>query len=511
MARIRKVLGFRPTRRLGLRARITIAFGLGALLLSALLAGTTYGLTRENLLNQRDRLATDRATTNALTVKNSLKPDTDLTALLEGLSTPEGANPLVEYQGEWTALNDLEFGQANVPEPLINAVADGKPVRMRYYDDGRPILAVGVPLQSEDAMYFEGVSLVDLQDTLEGLGISLLAAAAVTTIAGALLGFWASKRVLTPLADVGEAAEAIAGGRLDTRLEAIDDPDLGSLTVSFNEMVQALEERIQRDARFASEVSHELRSPLMTLSASLEVLQNSRTVLPERAQTALDLLASDLERFQQLVEDLLEISRFDAGAIHLDLAQTRLADLVQQAVTSIVGGRVAVVVEPEAANVVVRVDRRRIGQVLANLLDNAEKYANGATAVVASAAPGVARIAVEDEGPGVPIEERSVIFDRFSRGSAGGRRGDDLGTGLGLSLVAEHIHLHGGRVWVENRLDGRDGSRFVVELPIVMPAKRGHRSSRQAELEPPPEAAQPSGESTESAPALSAENPGELT
>jgi signal transduction histidine kinase len=134
------------------------------------------------------------------------------------------------------------------------------------------------------------------------------------------------------------------------------------------------------------------------------------------------------------------------------------------------------VVEPEAANVVVDVDRRRIGQVLANLLDNAEKYANGATAVVISAAPGVARIAVEDEGPGVPEEERVVIFDRFSRGSAGGKRGGDMGTGLGLSLVAEHINLHGGRVWVEDRLDGRAGSRFVVELPIVMPGSTADRS-----------------------------------
>jgi signal transduction histidine kinase len=207
----------------------------------------------------------------------------------------------------------------------------------------------------------------------------------------------------------------------------------------------------------------------MTLSASLEVLQNSRQQLSERAQTALDLLESDIERFQQLVEDLLEISRFDAGAVQLDLQQTRLADLVQQAVTSIVGERVAAVVEPEAAKVEVNVDRRRIGQVLANLLDNAERYANGATAVVVSAAPGVARVAVEDEGPGVPVEERTVIFDRFSRGSAGGKRGDDLGTGLGLSLVAEHINLHGGRVWVEERLDGRPGARFVVELPVALP------------------------------------------
>ena len=98
-------------------------------------------------------------------------------------------------------------------------------------------------------------------------------------------------------------------------------------------MAQALQDRIERDARFASDVSHELRSPLMTLAASIEVLENQRDELPERAQAALDLLVADVDRFQQLVEDLLEISRFDAGVARLELEEVHLAELVMQAVS----------------------------------------------------------------------------------------------------------------------------------------------------------------------------------
>jgi len=104
--------------------------------------------------------------------------------------------------------------------------------------------------------------------------------------------------------------------------------------------------------------------------------------------------------------------------------------------------------------------------VTANLLDNASKYGGGATRIHVSRSGDMVHLAVEDNGPGVPIDERFVIFDRFSRGGAGGRRGYDTGVGLGLSLVAEHVNLHGGQVWVEDRRDGESGARFVVSLPV---------------------------------------------
>jgi signal transduction histidine kinase len=230
-------------------------------------------------------------------------------------------------------------------------------------------------------------------------------------------------------------------------------------------MAVALEERIQRDARFASNVSHELRSPLMTLAASIAVLENQRDDMPDRARAALDLMVADIERFQQLVEDLLEISRFDAGVMHLDLEEVRVDELVIQAVTNSTDVDVPVDIDADLAGVVVKADKRRLSRVIDNLLDNAAKYGEGATRVELRKLGDAVLIAVEDDGPGVPTHDREAIFFRFNRGtSAGHRRGID-GVGLGLALVAEHVRLHGGSVWVEDRAEGEPGARFVIELP----------------------------------------------
>ena len=341
----------------------------------------------------------------------------------------------------------------------------GQPALMRFDHDGATHLAVGVPLETIDGAYFEIVSLGELEDTLESISISLLAAALLSTLAGAAVGWWAARRVLRPLRGIGDAAHAIATGRLETRVEASTDADLAPLADSFNDMAIALEERIQRDARFASNVSHELRSPLMTLAASIEVLENQRDDMPVRAQAALDLMVADIERFQQLVEDLLEISRFDAGVMYLDLEEVRVDVLVLQAVQTSTDADVPVDIDSDLAGVVVKADKRRLSRVIANLLDNAAKYGDGATRVALRKRGDAVQIAVEDDGPGVPADDREAIFHRFDRGSsAGHRRGID-GVGLGLSLVAEHIRLHGGSVWVEDRDDGQTGARFVIELP----------------------------------------------
>jgi two-component system, OmpR family, sensor histidine kinase MtrB len=458
-----------PRRRLGLRARLTLTYALGAALLSAFLAVTTFGLTRENLLKQHEDTAVSRAFANAVVVRNGLDPTADIESLIGSLPTPEGAQPVLEYRDKWNSKNAVDFDRDALPQSLRDEVAAGNPARMRFIHDGEPYIAVGVPITAsgEGTAYFEAVSLAEAQRTLENLAITLIGASAITTIAGGLLGWWASRRALAPLLDVGTAAEAIAGGRLDTRLTVGDDPDLDVLAVPFNHMAQALEDRVDRDARFASEVSHELRSPLMTLAASVEVLENSRDEMPDRAQTALDLLSADVDRFQQLVEDLLEISRFDAGAIKLHLEEVLVAEMVIQAVSVLGGGGVPVRYDDEVSTVVVRVDKRRFARVLANLLDNADKYAGGATSVTIELLGTVAQIAIEDEGNGVADAEREVIFDRFSRGSEGGNRASDSGVGLGLALVDEHMRLHAGRVWVEGRRDGKSGARFVVELPVV--------------------------------------------
>lgn len=463
-----------PVHRPGLRARITLAFGLGALLLSTVLAGTTWTLTRSQLLDQRERTSLRQVYLNARLVRDSLGSavdagDFNALDLLGSLQTPVGAQPMLVFDGDFYSRSPVDFGEESLPTELRTSVAEGRPATMRFVHDGDPVLAVGIPIPAAQADYFEVVSLKELDDTLRSLAIVLVGASLLTSLAGAALGWAVAGRALRPLTQVGQAAQAIAGGRLDTRLESPDDPDLNLLTASFNDMAQALEDRIERDARFASDVSHELRSPLMTLAASIEVLKKRQDEMPERAQAALDLLVADVARFERLVNDLLEISRFDAGAAHLELEDVNLAELVIHAVGSASSAGVPVQYDEDMADTVIAVDKRRLERVIANLLDNARKYADGATGITLRRDDATVQIVVEDSGPGISPEQRETIFDRFARGEEAGRRGGDRGVGLGLALVAEHVRLHGGHVWVDDRPDGQPGSAFVVELPARRP------------------------------------------
>ena len=152
-------------------------------------------------------------------------------------------------------------------------------------------------------------------------------------------------------------------------------------------MAAALQQRVERDARFASDVSHELRSPLTTLSASIEVLQARRDEMPERAVAALDLLVADVARFQGLVEDLLEISRFDAGAVRLNREELLVAEFVRQAVAVSSLPDAPVKVDEAAEELVILADKRRLARVIANLVDNGRFYGGGEVEVGRAARP----------------------------------------------------------------------------------------------------------------------------
>jgi len=455
---------------LGLRARVTLAFAGGALALSAALSGVSYGLVRNYLVDQTETAALREAFVNATVTRDGLRSAAaSLPRILASLQDPDGSPSLVFHDDNWFP-SKVGFGKDSVPDAFRQAVNAGRPSRQAYRLAGSAHLAIGLPLPAVQASYFEVFSLDQLDRTLRFLGFALLGAGLATTVAGAAVGRWASTRLLRPVADVAQAAAAVAGGRLETRLPDNHDADLATLTSSFNSMADALQGRIERDARFASDVSHELRSPLTTLATTVGVLASRRDELPERSRAALDLLSADVERFQRLVEDLLEISRYDAGVADLHLEDVRLTELVTRAVASVGGPPVELGPGAVADGLAIQADKRRMERVIANLVENAARYGGGATRVIVDAGHYVARVAVDDEGPGVAPEEREAIFERFFRGSAAGqRRGGGQGSGLGLSLVSEHVRLHGGRVWVEDNPVGT-GARFVLEIPLVRPA-----------------------------------------
>ena len=440
-------------------------FGVGGLLLATFLAVLTYSLARGYLLAQREGAAVRAARANAGAVATRLRAaDTDLPGVLDALGRRSGgdAEAFLYVGGEF-------FGAAVTPTPqrlprsFVSALSDGDAVRQRFTVLGQPRLAIGIPLAGSDAAYVEVVSLAELERTLRTLSGALFVAAALTCVAFAGLGWLASRRVLRPVTDVAQAASAIAEGRLGTRLDVGGDRDLRPLADSFNAMADALQRRIERDARFTADVSHELRSPLTALATSFSVLEAHEAEMTERPRRATRLLAHEITRFTGLVEDLLEMSRADAG-LPVELDEVRLDDLVRRTLDRTPYAAVPLDVEGPIA---VMGDKRWLDRVLVNLLDNAAHHGGGAVRVGVRRAGRVARIEVDDAGPGVAAGEREHVFERFARGAVGADRRRGRGAGLGLALVREHVRAHGGTVRVEDRPGG--GARFVVDLPLAAP------------------------------------------
>ena len=465
--------------KLGIGARITAVFGLGALILSILMGGLSYFTVRHFLLAGRESAAQHQTFLNASAVRSSLQSGTTAyVGLLSNLDAGTNAHSVL-FHGSKTYISSESVTAAALPHNLRKVVIGGTAATQTLRTpQGSSEIVIGVPIPSVHADYFDVFDLSDLDHTLRVLALALFVAGGITTIFGIALGRFASTRSLRPLAVVSRAARAIAGGDLDTRLDLeAADPDLEGFTYSFNAMVDQLQERIEREARFNSDVSHELRSPLTTLSASVEVLEADRDEFPARSQRALQLLSDDLRRFQRMVADLLEMSRADAGSVDVFLEDVRVCELVPRSVEAGFAhmekhGNAtppAVQVDPAVEAVHVGVDKRRFERVMANLMENADHYGGGATVVGAGTALGdgsLVELTVDDAGPGISPGERAKVFDRFYRGSESGRRGTGTGTGLGLALVAEHMRVMHGAVRVEPSPEG--GARIVLTLPALV-------------------------------------------
>lgn len=447
--------------RLGLRARATVAWAAIALVLSTSLATVAYQLTRAELVDDRESRATSQAYLNARLLRSGLRaPEPDIGALLSSIEGNVRSGSLVRVAGQWYS-GSVGWGPDVLPGSLADAVADGRAGRQLADVDGVPYVVVGVPIAESGARYFELVSLDDVDGSLANLARGLTVGAVLATGAAALAGWYASGRVLRPLRRLTGAASEIAEGSFGTRLQPFHDPDLDSLQRSFNHMADAVEDRIEREHRFTSDVSHELRSPLASMVSSIEIARRAPHD-PVAVDDALAELERRTQRFHELVVDLLEISRVDAGVAELQAEPVDPVALVR-AVSSMTTEEPIPVEVLDGAPEVISADKRRLGRMVMNLVENADRYAGGATRIEVAGVDGCVTIAVEDDGPGVPEHERRHVFGRFARGEDA-RRGTTSGTGLGLALVQEHAALHGGRARVESAPSG--GARFVIELPV---------------------------------------------
>lgn len=454
--------------RLGLRARSSVAFALVGLALSLVLATFTYNRSRGYLIDQREADAISQATFNARLVANGLRASSgDPARLLSSVATASGSQPLLYNRGLWY-VTVANLSPSDLPSGFRRTALSGRATRQRFQVEGEPRLAVAIPISGRvvdgQIAYVETTSLRELEGTLKTLAASLSVGAAVATLVGATLGLFASRRIVRPLAAIAATAERIESGDLSARLENRNDRDLAPLIGSFNSMAQSLEERIQRERRFASHVSHELRSPLTSLRGAMDLVVGRGAELPERARVGIEILDQQVDRFERMVLDLLEIARIEAGAASVDLVPLRVGPLLTSALRHL-GVTCEILMTEKTRSAHVLVDVRRFERVMANLTENANRHGGGLKAIVtefdeSTDEPSV-RIHVDDAGPGVPPEERIRIFERFARGA----RGRHLpGAGLGLALVSEHLRLMDGTIEVSDSPQG--GARFTLHFPI---------------------------------------------
>jgi signal transduction histidine kinase len=457
-------------RRRSLRLRLLITFGLGAFILSSLFASLTYFGVKRILISNQQQTDLQQSYLNAALVRSTLySSPTELSNLMNSIQKATSSNILVQTHGQWLARSN-SASTFDVSPETIQLVSDNHATEQTIDAAGKIIFVVGVPIPSVETQVFEVFQLKKLEHTLALLALVLTLGALFTSLVGVSGGIWVSRRTVRPLQEVSFAAALIADGELSTRLQVKRaDREVRQLTESFNQMVSQLVQRLERDARFASDVSHELRSPLTTLATTASVLQQHRDDLTGPGQESLDLLIADLSIFQSLVEDLLEMSRSDAGAVPLVMETLSAIELVHQSVRS--AARRHGIDEPPVeiaegvGDPLVLVDRRRFERVITNLLDNAHRYAEGAVALRIDVEGSLLAVNVDDAGGGVPGDEHEQVFERFFRGRAAHDRGIARGTGLGLALVRDHVRAFGGTITVTESPDG--GARFQILLPIV--------------------------------------------
>jgi signal transduction histidine kinase len=447
-----------------------MTFGVGALLLSGLFATLTYEGVHHILVDDAQQTDLHQSYANAALVRSTLYTSPpELGRLLDSIEKATNSSVLVQTDQEWLSRSH-GAKTVDVPDPLVDTVLRGNAAAQVLVIRGKVIFVVGVPIPAVETQFFEVFNFASLEHTLRLLMLVLGAGALITTLIGVAGGLWVTRRTVQPLEKVALAAAAIADGNLSTRLQVTRaDREVQQLTDSFNEMVSQLVDRLERDARFASDVSHELRSPLTTLATTASVLQAHRSELSGAGQESLDLLTADLTIFQSLVEDLLEMARSDAGAVPLSIETIAAVELVRQSVRSAARrhglSEPPIEVAPGVDDPLISVDRRRFERVITNLIDNAHHYAGNATAVRIDYEAGALAINIDDAGLGVPVEEREDIFERFFRGRAAHDRGMARGTGLGLALVRDHVRAFGGTIRVLESPDG--GARFQILLPLV--------------------------------------------
>ncbi len=421
---------------------------------------------------------------NVMQDGGAVEQDTQLDQITQDLSARSGTTGLYEVViipsvGGVTGWATVE--EESVPQRLRDDVRDSTELESQYLtyteivrgDSTEPALAVGAQLSNAFELYYL-FPLEHEQQMLTLVQNTITFAAATLIISFAVIAFLVTRQVVSPVRLAAGSAEKLASGDLSERMNVRGEDDLARLAMSFNDMAGNLQEKIHEleelskvQRQFVSDVSHELRTPLSTIRMAGDLLYEEREELDPTMSRSVELLQSQLERFEELLGDLLEISRHDAGAATLTIEPVDIRDSVLKAVSDaeqIAEKRgIKVVLRLPAEPCTAEFDQRRINRILRNLIVNAIEHSEGKDVIVTAAGDRDAvAVAVRDFGVGLKEGEEHLCFDRFWRADPARARTTG-GTGLGLSIAKEDALLHGG--WLQAWGMPGKGSQFRLSLP----------------------------------------------
>ncbi len=468
-----------------LRPRLVVTFALVAALTSAAVAVTSYYITREAVLRRAESVAEREAEAVLADVAETLPSPpsraqvADIVQRLEARGGAEFDVVAVFDDGTFETTS-ISLSVDTVPAVLAGPVDAGRVALVRASASGDPYVVVGGRPAGLPAFYVYfplsdvTADLELLRNVLAGVGVSAV-------LLSALVGAAAARGLLRPLRQARTAAHRLEVGLLGTRLPEGGGDEFADLGHAFNRMAEALEASVgdlrameASHRRFVADVSHELRTPLTALTTAADVLESHRAGLDDAGSRAARLLVRESHRLATLVEDLMEISRLDAGAAPMAWEPVDVVQLVTSAVASRGWGAQVHVATSGAAGTTTVADPRRLDAIVANLVGNALEHGAPPVRVLVTATADEVVVVVADAGPGIPPDHLPRIFDRFYK--ADPARPGGRGSGLGLAIARENARLHGGDLTVAS--PPGSGATFTLRVPrrVAEPLPAGDRS-----------------------------------
>ncbi len=455
-----------------LRPRLVLTFSLVTAFTAISVAATSYFIVRRTTLSGATESAVRETRANLVEAASRLPHDptqADIEALNARLQLRGGFDVLAFDRTGSPVTPSISLSAASVPPALTRLVDAGRIATARTVTGGRPYLVAGGRVQPNGPSLYFFFSLEDLADDLATLRGVLIGVGGVSVVVSALVGAAAARGLLRPLRRARSAVHRLEAGLLGTRLTEEGRDEFADLARSFNRMAEALDASVDqlRDLeanhrRFVSDVSHELRTPLTALTTAADVLEANSDGMSERGRRAARLMVVESRRLATLTEDLIEISRLDAGVAPMAWERVDISALVKNSLRA--RGWHDRVESSVAEGIETYADARRLDSIIANLVGNAFEHGRPPVEVTVAANASEIEVTVSDWGEGIAPKHRAHVFDRFFKADAARPR--SAGSGLGLAIARENARLHGGEVTVASER-GR-GATFTLRLPRRM-------------------------------------------